>query len=761
MSNGVDELRTRVLAGLFDSTLEQMADRLVRWTCPATADEQTIAYDKIMAGDIMFSTPALLNAGKDHAVLHACFCVPLEDDLDVLLKRMGTCARIAAEASGIGIDFSVVRAKNAALSSGGFASGPLAFAALFEALSGVIRSGHGRTRAPAFLAYIDVTHPDAMTFICAKQSGSVMQSCNISIRIPTLEVANRLIGGSLKVPDGGTHTYGALWDAITECAHATGDPGLIFGWRADLRNTAPFIDKRMSFNACAEVAIPAGQIGAVCNLGHVNLANHVDHSTGLDIAKLTSSVEVLVTYLDRFTDLAWYPDEGFKEAALLTRPIGVGVTGTAGALVKMGLEYGTDEAGEWLNDVLLQVWGFAVQKSANLAKDFGMAKGLLDEIGLKPGTTTTHPVFDITQSSFWRVWEPRLINSGLDGLVSKHGVRNLFHTCVAPCGTSSILAGQPVATGIEPFFRLVYDRKAIGESTEVVDPTFYEVLERYAVGPTVVQEMILKVKAFDGSVLKVLDAQPEWCRNAFDDGVKVLGLFVTATDLDWDAHLLMLDAAAHAVSMNVSKTVNLDNKATVSDVSDCFRSAIQARTNILSVAVYRDGSHKDQPLKATVKVKADDGDHQDVQDKTEWPIKAVVFSVETPQGGIYVHVSPPGPGAQQVFVTADKPGSDTMAWSCALGRVMSVALQHGVSPESLCTTLAGITAGTPVLSRIATDDVRPSRIHSAPDAVALCLAHVIRSEDLKGRTCDVCGAVGHVVALGGCEICLSCGVQVC
>lgn len=98
---------------------------------------------------------------------HACFILPLEDDLvndGGILNLVEKQARIFKFGGGVGSNYSNLRGEGEPLSGGGKSSGLLSFLKVFDRSAGAIKSG-GTTRRAAMLDCLDLDHPDIEEFI--------------------------------------------------------------------------------------------------------------------------------------------------------------------------------------------------------------------------------------------------------------------------------------------------------------------------------------------------------------------------------------------------------------------------------------------------------------------------------------------------------------------------------------------------------------------------------------------------------------------
>ncbi len=101
-------------------------------------------------------------------------------------------------------------------------------------------------------------------------------------------------------------------------------------------------------------------------------------------------------------------------------------------------------------------------------------------------------------------------------------------------------------------------------------------------------------------------------------------------------------------------------------------------------------------------------------------LSGTTFRLRTEAGTLYVTVNTDEKGKiVEVFIQLGKAGSTTNALTEALGRVISVALQHGTPVEIILKQLQHIRAGDPVKQK------NGKITDAGPDAVALALETVL------------------------------------
>jgi ribonucleoside-diphosphate reductase alpha chain len=157
-------------------------------------------------------------------------------------------------------------------------------------------------------------------------------------------------------------------------------------------------------------------------------------------------------------------------------------------------------------------------------------------------------------------------------------LRNATVTTVAPTGTISIIAG--CSSGIEPLFAVSYFRNIMGGALLLEEnPYFREIAQRRGF----YSRDLLGEIASTGSTRAVASVPED-----------VKRLFATAFDIAPEWHVRMQAAFQKYTDNAVSKTVNLPQSASVGDVRNIFRMAVDL--NLKGITVYRYGSRAAQPL---------------------------------------------------------------------------------------------------------------------------------------------------------------------
>jgi ribonucleoside-diphosphate reductase alpha chain len=212
-------------------------------------------------------------------------------------------------------------------------------------------------------------------------------------------------------------------------------------------------------------------------------------------------------------------------------------------------------------------------------------------------------------------------------------------------------------------------------------------------------------------------------------------LYRTSMAIGQEAHVRMQAAWQKHVTNSVSKTINLPNSASVSDVKDAFRLAWE--TGCKAVTVYRDGSKSMQVLETGGEEAAEPAEHLLVPRQRPTTVKGVTERVRTGHGTMFVTINFDESGHPfEVFSTSGKSGGCDSANIDAISRLISLALRSGVDPDQVVEQLKGITCD-PVWDG-------GTLVRSPADAVSLALSRNLHED--QGTTASELPAEGDSTA---------------
>jgi ribonucleoside-diphosphate reductase alpha chain len=503
--------------------------------------------------DFLANSPCLMNAGTALGQLSACFVLPVPDRMEGIFEAVKEMAIIQQSGGGTGFSFSHLRPRGDVVSStGGEASGPVSFMKIFDAATDNIKQG-GKRRG-ANMGILRVDHPDIIEFVTAKLDERTLQNFNLSVAVTdafmervrrddTYDVIHPRTGQRV-----GQRSAREVFNAITDAAWRTGDPGLVYLDAINRANPTPELGPIEATNPCGEIPLLAHE---ACNLGSINLAHMLAQREGgseIDWEKLRATTRAAVRFLDDVIDVNNYPIPRIERMARGNRKTGLGVMGFAEMLIRLGISYDSDQA--------ITVAGRVIEFINNEA--LAASKQLAEERGVFP------------------FWEHSIHASR--GIRLRHATR----TAIAPTGTIGIIAGT--SASIEPLFALAYRRE--------INSLLVEFAEHRRLD---VHRMVEKVR--ETGSLAAVPGVPEDLRR----------LFVTALEIPAERHLQIQAAFQKQVDNSVSKTINLPHDAEPEEIGRVYLRAWQL--GLKGITIYRYGSKSSQVLELGDNEEAHHFDH--------------------------------------------------------------------------------------------------------------------------------------------------------
>lgn len=675
-------------------------------------------YRFVPGGRILFGA----GQTRKSTLLNCYFFKIKEDSIEAIFDWCKEAARTYSFGGGVGTDISVLRPRGAPVNNSAiYSSGSVSFMELLSTTTGTIGQAG---RRGALMITIGVDHPDVMDFIGVKKDLKRVNYANISVKITDDFMRAVETDGDFqlhfkneKVEVNRTVRAREVWKSLIKGAWQSAEPGVLF-WDAIKRESTTEYNgmEVQGVNPCSEQTLES--YGCCC-LGSVNLSAFVKdpftERASIDWDQLTRATQYGVRFLDNVLDYnaERHPLKQQKEASLWSRRIGVGITGLGDMLIKLGLKYDEDSTIGFVDHLFERIKNVIYDYSSELGKEKG-----------------SFPAFDAEK----HLAQPFI--SRLDEKVKEkirtQGVRNAAVTTVPPVGSGSVLAGT--SSGVEPVFALFYTRRSKSLS-EGEFKVFHPLAKEYM--------------AATGA----------------RDEAELPNYFVTSHQIKPEMRVKMQATIQKHIDTAISSTVNLPEDITPEEVEKIY--LLAWRMGCKGITVYREGSR--EGILETDKVSK----------KAEGPKAALVFDrpkvmegrtlkLKLPQGSIYLTANLVAGDVKEVFVTLGKSGADENADAAALGRLISLYLQHGGDIKNVISTLKGIKG-----KYVSWDE--GTQLQSIPDAISkalelLTLNHVVKESSTplpvlrggqrQGAACPDCHEPSLIFE-SGCYKCMSCGYSKC
>ena len=498
-------------------------------------NQRAIEFYRLLSSfDYMSSTPTLFNAGTLRPQLSSCYLTTVPDDLGGIYGAIRDNALLSKWAGGLGNDWTPVRALGSYIKgTNGKSQGVVPFLKVVNDTA--IAVNQGGKRKGAVCSYLETWHLDIEEFVeLRKNTGDDRRrthDMNTANWVPDLFMKRVFDDGDWTlfspsdVPD--LHDlYGqafeqryehyealaasgelplhkrvkatTLWRKMLGMLFETGHPWITFKDPCNLRSPQQHMGVVHSSNLCTEITLNTNREEiAVCNLGSVNLAQHVDDQ-GLDLEKLQQTVRTAVRMLDNVIDVNYYSVEQARRSNQRHRPVGLGLMGFQDALYRQHIAYGSAEAVEFADRSMEAISYYAIQSSCELARERGAYPsfaGSLWSQGVLPIDSLRNMAelrggeyieVDLSDTMDW---------DHLREEVRNHGMRNSNVMAIAPTATIANITG--VSQSIEPTYQNLYVKSNLSGEFTVVNPYLIEDLKQRDLWDPV---MVNDLKYYEGSV---------------------------------------------------------------------------------------------------------------------------------------------------------------------------------------------------------------------------------------------------------------------
>lgn len=523
------------------------------------------------------STPTLFSSGTLHPQLSSCYLNTVGDSLEGIFKVYTDNARLSKWAGGLGTDWTPVRATGAHIKgTNGESQGLIPWLKIDNDVA--VAVNQGGKRKGAHCAYLETWHLDIEDFLeLRKNVGDERRrthDINTANWIPDLFM-KRVINGEnwtlfspSDVPElhdltgkafevayqkreqemangdlyGRTIEAKTLWRKMLTMLFETGHPWITFKDACNLRSPQDHVGVVHSSNLCTEITLnTSDEETAVCNLGSINLSEHIDGNGNIDFELMESTIQTAVRMLDNVIDINYYPTAESQTANMRHRAIGLGAMGYQDMLYKLSIPFDSDAHID-LADKLFERFSYAaIKASADLAEERGAYQtfpGSKWERGMLPLDTINH-LEEERGVPVECSRDARLDWDALKARIKQVGMRNSNVMAIAPTATIANIAGTTPC--IEPTFRNLYVNSNLSGEFTLINRYLVEDLQTVGMWDT---EMAERLKAMDGDVSKMPDV-PEAIQQKYPD--------IFSIDMQW----IIKGAAVRGKWIDQSQSINL------------------------------------------------------------------------------------------------------------------------------------------------------------------------------------------------------------
>ncbi len=498
-------------------------------------------YNVLSSFDFMSSTPTLFNAGTRRSQLSSCYLTTVADDLDGIYEALKENALLSKFAGGLGNDWTRVRALGSYIKgTNGKSQGVVPFLKVVNDTA--VAVNQGGKRKGAVCSYLETWHLDLEEFLeLRKNTGDDRRrthDMNTANWIPDLFMRRVVEGGDwtlfspstcpdlhdkfgkafeeaytgyeAKVDRGEIKLFKRmaakdLWRKMLSMLFETGHPWITFKDACNVRSPQQHVGVVHSSNLCTEITLNTSDTEiAVCNLGSVNLAQHLKDGA-VDQIKLKKTTATAMRMLDNVIDINYYAVKKARDSNLRHRPVGLGIMGFQDCLYQLRLPYASAQAVEFADRSMEAVCYHAYWASTELAAERGRYssyRGSLWDRGILPQDSLNllrearggHLEVDMSVVLDWDALRAR---------IAEHGMRNSNCVAIAPTATISNIIG--VDASIEPSFGNLSVKSNLSGEFTVINEYLVRDLKKLGLWDDV---MVMDLKHFDGS-LRPIDRVPE------------------------------------------------------------------------------------------------------------------------------------------------------------------------------------------------------------------------------------------------------------
>lgn len=444
------------------------------------------------------ATPTLANAGKTHGQLSSCFIDTVNDSLQGIYDSNSDIAQLSKNGGGIGVYMGKIRARGSSIRGyKGMSSGVVPW--IKQLNNTAVSVDQLGTRKGAISVYLDVWHRDIEDFLDLKLNNGDerLRAHDIytGVCIPDYFMeqvekrgdwylfdpyeVKKVMGYSLEDFYDEEKGDGQWRKKYKECINAnlsskkkvpaieimkrimrsqleTGAPFMFYRDEVNRQNANAHQGIIYCTNLCTEITqnqsptefieeyieneniivkkYKAGDF-VVCNLSSINLGRAVPDGV------LERLIKIQVRMLDNVIDINTLPIKQAEITNKKYRAIGLGTFGWHHLLALKNIEWESDAAVQYADELYEKIAFYTIKSSMELSKEKG-----------------SYPLFEGSKWSTGAYFSNKGYSDEnwmkLQKDVQKYGIRNGYLMAIAPNATTSIIAGSTAS--IDPIFKPFY-----------------------------------------------------------------------------------------------------------------------------------------------------------------------------------------------------------------------------------------------------------------------------------------------------------------
>jgi ribonucleoside-diphosphate reductase alpha chain len=507
--------------------------------------EQAIKfYNKMSQLEYIAGGSTNIGSGTTRPALSNCFLLEIQDDVENIAKSVSDVIKISKATGGIGASITKLRASGSPLSSNNTtSSGPTPFAKIIDTAIRAIQRGGKKKGALCF--YMENWHLDFPDFLMWKHNAgddylrmrtadtAVFLSDEFMKRVENKEDwymfdpkevsdLNELYGQAfskryaeyIEMAEAGKLRIFTKIPAeeqyrqILVMLQATSHPWLTWKDPINLRALNNNTGTIHMSNLCTEICLPQDKDNiAVCNLASINIARHIENpstSSGqVNWDKLQETTRLAVRQLDNLIDINLLPIPEAIKSDKENRAIGLGVMGFSEAVELLKLGYEDEESFELADKIFEFISFYAIDESANLAKERGSYTHFAGS-GWSKGKVPFDTIEEVENSRGQKLNLDKTSHASELGInwqglreKVKQGMRNATLMAVAPNANIGLVSGT--TPGIDPRFAQVFSRNKISGKYLDINHNLVKDLKAIGLWDQVKKEII----ETQGDILKI------------------------------------------------------------------------------------------------------------------------------------------------------------------------------------------------------------------------------------------------------------------